>query len=280
MQNDQPMTRSDRTTDRGLADAAARLPPRLLDAGCGALTIEFGREVDPAAAARVQALDRAVQAAIDRGALPGVIETMPTFRSLTVLYDPLRTRRAALDAALAPLLAAPVEAATGAGRCWRLPVAYGGEAGADLPALAESAGLSPEAVVQLHAGAVYRVAMIGFLPGFPFMDGLPAALHRPRRTEPRLRVPAGAVAVAMGLTAIYPWPSPGGWHLLGRCPVPLFDASRAAPALLAPGDRVRFTPVTPDELAALEADIHAGRLGPDTWLDTLPEAADADPARG
>jgi KipI family sensor histidine kinase inhibitor len=241
--------------------------PRLLDAGDGALTIEFGDRIDPALSARVAALDALVGAAIDAGRLPGVVETMPTFRSLTVLYDPLRTRQRDLRAALAPLLAAADAGSAPDGRRWRLPVAYGGEHGADLDDLAAACGLTPNQVIDLHAGTTYRVAMLGFLPGFPFMDGLSAALQRPRRTEPRLRVPPGSVAVANGLTAIYPWQSPGGWHLIGRCPVPLFDAGADAPALLAPGDRVRFEPVAPARLATLEAAIAAGELARDTWLE-------------
>jgi KipI family sensor histidine kinase inhibitor len=198
---------------------------------------------------------------------------MPTFRSLTVLYDPLRTRRAAVQAALAPLLAAAGDSGAADGRQWRLPVAYGGEAGLDLDELADASGLSRQAVIDLHASTVYRVYMIGFLPGFPFMGDLPTALHRPRRSEPRLRVPAGAVAVANGLTAVYPWQSPGGWHLIGRCPVPLFDAQAATPSLLAPGDRVRFEPVSPARLAALASAVAAGELPVDTWLETADAAA-------
>ena len=247
--------------------------PVLLDAGDGAFTIEFGDRIDPALSARVASLDRAVRAAIAQGALPGVVETMPTFRSLTVLYDPLRTRRAEVQAALGPLLAAGDDAAASAGRQWRLPVGYGGEAGADLDELAAAAGLSREAVIDLHAGTIYRVYMIGFLPGFPFMGDLAAPLHRPRRTEPRLRVPAGAVAVANGLTAVYPWQSPGGWHLIGRCPVPLFDAAADQPSLLAPGDSVRFEPVSPARLAELEAAIAAGDVPVTNWLETDHAAA-------
>lgn len=247
--------------------------PVLLDAGDGAFTIEFGDRIDPALSARVASLDRAVRAAITQGALPGVVETMPTFRSLTVLYDPLRTRRAAVQAALLPLLEAADDSSASAGRQWRLPVGYGGEAGADLDELAEASGLSRQAVIDLHAGTVYRVYMIGFLPGFPFMGDLAAPLHRPRRTEPRLRVPPGSVAVANGLTAVYPWQSPGGWHLIGRCPVPLFDAKAAQPSLLAPGDSVRFEPVSPARLAELEAAIAAGDLPVTNWLETADAAA-------
>ena len=104
--------------------------------------------------------------------------------------------------------------------------------------------------------------MIGFLPGFPFMGDLPAPLRLPRRAQPRVRVPAGSVAIATGLTAIYPWESPGGWHLLGRCPVPLFDARRTSPSLLAAGDRVRFVPVSAEECRAIEAGLASAEIDP------------------
>jgi KipI family sensor histidine kinase inhibitor len=241
---------------------------RLLDAGDGAVTIEFGDRIAPELAARVRALDQALAAAIARGALSGVIETMPTFRSLTVLYDPLQTRRAALDPALRSLLAQADHAPVAAGRRWRLPVCYGGDFGADLADVALSTGLTPDAVVQQHADSEVGVYMIGFMPGFPFMGDLPPSLSVPRRREPRLRVPAGSVAITGSLTAIYPWQSPGGWQLIGRCPVPLFDATAAQPSLLAPGDRVRFQVVQAPRLVELEAAIAAGELTADAWLET------------
>jgi allophanate hydrolase subunit 1 len=118
--------------------------------------------------------------------------------------------------------------------------------------------------------------MLGFLPGFPFMGDVHERLKLPRRTEPRVRVPAGSVAIAGGLTAIYPWESPGGWHLLGRCPVPLFDATRAqAPSLLAAGDRVCFVPVSPAECQDIEAACQAGEIDPTRWLADEPTDADA-----
>jgi KipI family sensor histidine kinase inhibitor len=159
---------------------------------------------------------------------------------------------------------APAAVAAG-GRRWQLPVVYGGAAGPDLAALAEAGGLSEAAAVAAHAGVEYVVYMLGFLPGFPFMGDVAAPLRQPRRAEPRLRVPAGSVAVANGLSAIYPWESPGGWHLLGRCPAPLFDPARTPPALLAAGDRVRFEPVTAQAMAGIEADLAAGRLDPQRW---------------
>ena len=156
-----------------------------------------------------------------------------------------------------------------AGKSWRLPVCYGGIFGPDLTAVAEATRFAPEAVGALHAAGHYRVAMLGFLPGFPFMDGVAPSLRLPRRVDPRLRVPSGSVAIAGPLTAIYPWESPGGWHLIGRCPLPLFDPARPRPALLAPGDRVRFFDIPPDRFAAIEQRIADGGLVPSEWHDAV-----------
>lgn len=246
------------------------MTPRLLDAGDGAVTIEFGDQITSQLVGRVAALDKLLQAARERGELAGVVETMPTFRSLTVLYDPLQTSRAVLDPVLSALASQSEAAPAANGRRWRLPVCYGGEFGADLADVASATGLSPDAVVQLHADTELSVYMIGFMPGFPFMGDLPSALDMPRRREPRLRVPAGSVAITGSLTAIYPWQSPGGWQLIGRCPVPLFDAAAATPSLLAPGDTVRFEAITAQRLAELEAAITAGKLGPHAWLAVTP----------
>jgi KipI family sensor histidine kinase inhibitor len=238
---------------------------RLLDAGDAAFTIEFGDSVDPALLAAVNALDAAISQSHAAGRLPGLIETMPTFRSLTVFFDPLLTGRAALVEALQPLLDDPAQARPIEGRAWRLPVCYEGDAGPDLEATAQAIGVSADEVIALHSGTELRVYMLGFLPGFPFMGDLPERLRLPRRTEPRVRVPAGSVSIAGGLSAIYPWESPGGWHLLGRCPVPLFDASRESPSLLAAGDRVRFEPVSMAEYRRLHSALHAGELDPMGW---------------
>jgi KipI family sensor histidine kinase inhibitor len=241
------------------------MSPRLLDAGDAAFTVEFGESVDPALLAAVQALDAAISRQQAAGGLSGLIETMPTFRSLTVFFDPLVTGRRALIDALQPLFDAAGHAPPPAGRHWRLPVCYEGEAGPDLADTAHAIGVGIDEVVALHSGTEVSVYMLGFLPGFPFMGDLPERLRLPRRTEPRVRVPAGSVAIAGGLTAIYPWESPGGWHLLGRCPVPLFDARRAAPALLAAGDRVRFEPIAAEEYRRLVQAIGAGEIDPTRW---------------
>ncbi|MDZ7589517.1 MAG: 5-oxoprolinase subunit PxpB [Rubrivivax sp.] len=246
---------------------------RLLDAGDAAFTVEFGNTVDPALLAAVQALDAGITREQASGGLPGLIETMPTFRSLTVFFDPLLTGRAELIQALQPLFVAAEHAPPHDGRHWRLPVCYEGDAGPDLAATAAAAGTTVDEVVALHSGTEFRVYMLGFMPGFPFMGDLPERLRLPRRTQPRVRVPPGSVAIAGGLTAIYPWESPGGWHLLGRCPVRLFDAERDSPSLLAVGDRVRFEPVPTAEYRRLEAAVQAREIDPSCWLAAAPAMA-------
>lgn len=238
---------------------------RILDLGDTAFTVEFGDRIDPALQAQVNGFDAALRAAADAGRMPGLIEMVPTFRSLTVIVDPIIADRAAIQARVRECLDRAHTAEGAPSRRWRLPVIYGGADGPDLTAVAQVAGMEPEAVIERHTTQDYVVYMLGFLPGFPFMGDVPTELRLPRRTEPRVRVPAGSVAIANGMTAIYPWESPGGWHLLGRCPAPLFDASRTVPALLAAGDRVGFEAVGTEAMADIEADLAAGRLDPSAW---------------
>ncbi|MDO9600110.1 MAG: 5-oxoprolinase subunit PxpB [Azoarcus sp.] len=252
---------------------------RFLDAGDAAFTVEFGVTIDPALLAAVHALDAAIARLQAKGGLPGLIETMPTFRSLTVFFDPLLTGREALIDALQALLAEAGHGEAADGLHWRLPVCYEGACGPDLGETARAIGVTEADVVTLHSATEYLVYMLGFLPGFPFMGDLPEVLRLPRRAEPRVRVPAGSVAIATGLTAIYPWESPGGWHLLGRCPVPLFDPRRASPSLLAAGDRVRFEPVSMVEFQRLERTLRAGEIDPLQWLDSAPASVAAGQAR-
>lgn len=245
---------------------------RILDCGDAAFTVEFGEAIDPALQERVRVLDAALAHAHADGALHGLIETVPTFRSLTVLYDPVRTTRHELLAAITPLIGATGAADAVPVRHWRLPACYDDEFGPDLDAVARSTGSTREAIVALHAGSEYVVYMLGFLPGFPFMGDVAPALALPRRAEPRVRVPAGSVAIATGLTAIYPWESPGGWHLLARCPVPLFDARRSAPSLLQAGDRVRFVPVERVDYEGIAEALASGERDPLTFADEGGEA--------
>lgn len=232
-----------------------------------AVTLELAEAPGGAAAARVAAALAAIDAAIDAGRLPGAREAAGAFCSVTVHYDPLVAAQADLVAALAALLAPVEPAGQGEGaRLWHLPCCYDPGLGIDLPALAEALGLPEAEIVARHAAVTFRVFALGFLPGLPFMGELPAELARPRRAEPRVQVPAGSVAIANRMCVIYPWASPGGWHIVGACALPLFDITRPQPALLALGDRVRFHPVERARHEALCAEAREGRLDPAAFL--------------
>jgi inhibitor of KinA len=219
---------------------------RFLSAGDRALVVEFGDRIDRALSNDVLRLDASLRA---RG-LPGVVETVPTFRSLMVHYDPMATARAELERAITSMLDRQ-SGPRGAATLWRVPVCYDGEFAPDLAEVAHLIGATPSEVAALHSAARYHVYMLGFLPGFPYMGDLPRQLALPRRADPRLRVPAGSVSIATTLTAIYPYESPGGWHLIGATPIRLFDPARPRPALLQPGDIVQFEPIDPASFAAI-----------------------------
>jgi inhibitor of KinA len=232
---------------------------RFLSAGDHALIVEFGDEIDRALSERVLALNGAIAAKPPRG----VVETVPTFRSLTVYYDPLITGRAKLEPALSDLLDGDDRRRAGV-KLWHIPVCYEGEFAPDLAEVARLTGLTEAEVVALHSGTRFHVYMLGFLPGFPYMGDLPDRLSLPRRADPRLRVPAGSIAIATSLSAIYPYESPGGWHLIGATPIRLFDPERNRPALLAPGDAVEFSPVDADSFASIRRVVEDGCYEPET----------------
>jgi KipI family sensor histidine kinase inhibitor len=171
---------------------------------------------------------------------PHVLEVVPGMNNLTLVFDPLEADREALTDQLLTAWNAAGKAPA-AGREVEVPVQYGGEFGPDLQTVAEHTGLSVREVVQRHADGDYVVFFLGFQPGFAYMGGLDAVLHTPRRASPRLEVPAGSVGIGGEQTGIYPATSPGGWQLIGRTELPLFDPARRSPTLLQPGDRVRFT---------------------------------------
>jgi inhibitor of KinA len=219
---------------------------RFLSAGDRALVVEFGDAIDRRLSNAVLRLAEIIGAT----AIAGVVETVPTFRSLLVHYDPLMTTRADLEETIALLLdRAPEPRRTG--RLWRIPFCVESEFAPDLAEVAQLTGLTKDAVVALHCGVRYHIYMLGFLPGFPYLGDLPAELALPRRADPRLRVPAGSIAIATSLSAIYPYESPGGWHLIGTTPIRLFDIARPRPALLAAGDAVEFEPIGGDAFDAI-----------------------------
>lgn len=230
-------------------------PARFLPAGDTALVVEFGDEVDRAVSDQVIALADAIET---RG-IAGIIELVPTFRSLMIHYDPLRLNASDLQAAVEPLLGGSGPVSHRA-RLFTLPVAYGGDFGPDLAEVAERTGHSQDDVVRLLTAVTYHVYTLGFLPGYPYMGDGPEELSLPRRESPRLRVPMGSVCIAFRQAGVYSLESPGGWHLLGRTPVRLFDTRRENAVLLAPGDKIRFEPVSHDAYANLAEAAAAGHL--------------------
>lgn len=201
----------------------------------------------------------ALAAKIEEEVPPGLLETVPTGRSLAIFYDPFATSgeewRRRIEQWIGEL---PGQAGDG-GRIVDIPVCYGGEYGPDLPEVAARAGITEEEAVRLHSGAEYMVGMIGFAPGFPYLRGLPPQLATPRRPVPRTKVPAGSVAIGGGQTGIYPADLPGGWHIIGRTPVTLFDPAADPPSLLAPGDRVRFVPVEESVFRHHQSRLHQSK---------------------
>ena len=229
---------------RGRSDRSATgATPTIEPFGDAAVLISFGSTVDPRLAAR----SRITAAAVNRrrSERPAIGRPVPAHASVLVPFDPLAISleevvaevEAALGAAdespLSDPAADPIE----------IPVRYGGVDGPDLAAVADLHGLRPAEVVDLHAGATYRVLFLGFAPGFGYLGGLPASLATPRRASPRERVPAGSVGIAGEQTGVYPLAMPGGWQLIGRTDAVLFDPGRAEPALLRAGSIVRFVPL-------------------------------------
>ena len=238
--------------------AAAPDPsPRFLDAGDGGLTVEFGETIDEATNRAVVALAEA----LDARAVPGLVEVVPTYRSLLLLFDPVALPRRRLVEVVEACWPPPC-GVTAAGTLWHVPVRYGGQHGADLGFLAATHGIGEDEVVRLHAGAGYRVYMIGFAPGFAYLGGLPAALHTSRRHDPRPSVPPRSVSIGGQQAAIGPPLSiPSGWHLVGQTPVRSYDPARTArPFLFAPGDAIRFEPIGASDYDALCAAAEAGDI--------------------
>ena len=243
--------------------------PRLLPLGDAAWIVEFGAQIDEATHQRVMGFAQALAEGCAQGRWPGLIEWVPAYSSVTVHFAADAPTDMALDAA-PPLLRLAQDAAPllKPGRRWRLPVCFDLAFAPDLDALAQARGLSCEGVVALMTGTAFRVYMLGFQPGFPYMGGLPAALEMPRHPTPRTVVPERSVAVAGRMCAVYPWRSPGGWHLLGRTPLALFDATRADdPAWLHPGDEVRWTSIDRKTFDAIECAGAGGGLCREDWLD-------------
>jgi len=225
--------------------------PRVLAAGDAAVTVEFGETIAPEINDRVRVFAQAVEGL----KLEGLMEIVPTYRSATVYFypvsieaDQLAERLLALAKSLPPLNPCP-------SRLVDIPVAYGGEFGPDLADVTSFARLSIEETIALHASVEYRVYMLGFSPGFPYLGPVPDAIAMPRLPTPRAKVLAGSVGIAGPQTGIYPLDTPGGWRVIGRTPLKLYDQARPKPFLLEPGDSVRFVRIDRQEFERLAVKV-------------------------
>jgi len=217
--------------------------------------VEFARAIDDIANQRVLALDKAVVTA----SVEGVTETVPTYRSLLVHYDPARIDFETLGAKLLALARAPLPPA-GKTRRWRVPVAYGGENGIDLEDVAKTLNITPDEVVARHSGGDYRVAMIGFTPGWSYLSGLDKSLHMPRRLSPRVFTPMGTISIGGVQAGIQCLAAPSGWHLLGRTPIRTFQLHRDPVFLTEPGDCVSFYQIDAKTFAEMDRAAEAGEI--------------------
>lgn len=211
------------------------------------IRVGHGADIDPAVVDAVAALTHA----IDRAHVVGVTDVVPSYSTILIEFDPSVVDGERIEAELRGIAASGVEELDREARVVIIPVVYGGEFGPDLIEMAAEIGLEPGEVIERHGGGDYRVACMGFSPGWAYLLGLPPELTVPRLANPRTRVPAGSVAIGGAQTGVYPSETPGGWRLIGRTPLRMFDPGRDEPFLLQPGDHVKFAPIDPDRFSAL-----------------------------
>lgn len=227
---------------------------RFLPAGDKALVVEFGNEINPQINRRVRNLYLAVR----KSRPEGIGELVPTYRSLLVYYDPVKISSRALEEHLRKLETGMADFEIPGPKITLLPVVYGGQYGPDLGDVAEQNKLTQEEVVKIHTQRDYLIYMLGFTPGFPYLGGMSRKIATPRLMVPRTRIEAGSVGIADQQTGVYPIDSPGGWRIIGRTPVKLYDPHSEQPVLLSPGDYLRFEAVEEEDYIRIQKEIEDG----------------------
>ncbi len=227
---------------------------RLLQMGDATLVVQFGDTIS----GKINGQIRAFNLVLRESGIPGIVETVPTYCSLAVHYDPEIIRCEALTERLERLLGRLDQVELPPSQVLEIPVLYGGEAGPDLDFVARHSGKTPEEVVRIHTSTEYLIYMLGFTPGFPYLGGMDESIAAPRLKQPRVKIPAGSVGIAGSQTGVYPVDSPGGWQLIGRTPVRMYDPDRAEPILPRAGEYIQFYPITQKEYDAIAAQEAAG----------------------
>jgi KipI family sensor histidine kinase inhibitor len=246
--------------------ALVRIDYRVLPAGDTAIVIEFGEDIDR----RVNAVVLALNERLAGEKHAGILETVPTFRSLMVYYDPVAISQAALAELIARHIG-QIQVSERPSRTWRLPVCYDTEMAPDLSDVAARAGLTIRQAIERHSGLVYHIYMLGFLPGLAYMGDVPPELVVPRLQTPRLKIPAGSLGIAMAMSLIMPRETASGLNLIGRSPVPMWQPGVGA--FLKPGDKVTHQPISPGEYNDLAARAEAGTLRIEPETENLETAA-------
>lgn len=228
---------------------------RILPAGDLALVVEFGNEISTACNGRVRQLNQRLR----KNEIKGIMETVPTFRSLLVYYNPSIITYKKLCSYIESFSKEDGDMEVTTNRIIEIPVCYGGQYGEDLCDVAKHVGMGEAEVIQLHSGVDYLIYMIGFLPGFPYLGGLDKRLVTPRLPNPRTSIPAGSVGIGGEQTGVYPMESPGGWRLIGRTPLKLYDSDREKPTLYEAGDYIHFQPIDEAEFLSIEELVKNGQ---------------------
>lgn len=227
---------------------------RFLLTGDTSLTVEFGNEISQTINTRI----RAFNIALEKSNIPGIVETVPTYRSLMVHYDPGVILYDALVGRMQALLGQLDHITIPPSDVLEIPVLYGGEEGPDLDFVAQHAGKTVQEVIDIHTSTEYLIYMLGFTPGFTYLGGMSEAIATPRLKTPRVKIPAGSVGIAGAQTGVYPIDSPGGWQLIGRTPVRMYDPDRETPILPQAGQYIHFYPIDRTEYDRIAAQEAAG----------------------
>ena len=222
---------------------------KYLIAGDRAIVIEFGEEIEE----QVNSKIRSLTVAIDQEGVIGINETIPTYRSLMVIYDPMIMELDELIGVIKSIITRMHELKLPEAKVIEIPTLYGGEYGPDIEYVADHNKISIDEVIKIHTEMEYLIYMIGFTPGFPYLGGMSDKIEAPRLQNPRTKIPVGSVGIAGKQTGIYPVESPGGWQLIGRTPVKLYDPYRKDPVLLNAGDYIKFVQIDKSEFKNIEA---------------------------